>query len=126
MADLQQLYRQMLAEKVGTLKHAAARALWEEARDDHFKRFKDTLKKLGYSRLYVGAYPNGPFSGDYPEMVYAEIPQGSIMEGTPLWRSGVCDLLGGMSCGNGRKTYHQAQLRLHREAMRELRGVYDL
>lgn len=105
------------------LKVAAANAVWEVEIEERFTHFKKELKRLGYKKLFVGAHPKWPVSAA-GNMVFAEPPT-SINGRVALWQ-GVCDLLGGQSCGSGHEHYDQAQLSLPPPAFARFVGVHDL
>ena len=105
------------------LKVAAANAMWEVEIEERFARFKKELKRLGYKKLSVGAHPNWPVS-PAGNMVFAEPPT-CIHGRVALWQ-GVCDILGGMGCGNGHEHYDQAQLSLPPPAFARFAGEHEL
>ncbi len=104
------------------LKVAAANAVWEVEIEERFARFKEELKRLGYTKLSVGAHPN--WKAAMGNMVFAEPPT-RIHGRVALWQ-GACDILGGMGCGNGHYHYDQAQLSLPAPAFARFAGEHIL
>lgn len=109
-----------------SLKEAAAKSLFENELDKRWKLFLEAAKQAGYKRITLGPSEHSTvlIQGN---MVFAEpnIERESFNR-PPLW-AGMCDILGGMSCGNGcGPEAIQAQLRLPSEVFKRYQGVHDL
>lgn len=111
--------------KAPGLKEAVAKSLFENELDRRWKLFLEAAKKAGYKRIILGPSEYSTLLIQ-DNMVFAE-PNIERKDGRPPLWAGMCDILGGMSCGNGcGPNAVQAQLRLPSEVFKKYQGVYDL
>lgn len=134
--DINKMYRafntaNFLAKygKTISLKEAAAKSLFENELDRRWKLFLEAAKKAGYKRIILGPSEHSRVLTQ-GNMVFAE-PNIGRKDGwgssrPPLW-GGMCDILGGMGCGNGFGLKAvQAQLKLPSSVFKKYQGVHDL
>lgn len=115
--------------KAPGLKEAAAKSLFENELDKRWKLFLEAAKQAGYTRITLGPSKHSTVL-TLGNMVFAEPNIGwkndYAFHRPPLW-AGMCDILGGMSCGSGcGPEAVQAQLRLPSEVFKKYQGVHDL
>lgn len=133
--DLRALYEAQTIDKglkytpygqAAQFKENVANAIWETEIERRFKQFKKELKALGYKKVTFGKHPDWR-TGFQGNMVFAEpcvILDGPYIR-VGLW-SGPCEIMGGMSCGNGRPNSDQAQLNLPPNAYKRFEGTHIL
>lgn len=133
--DLRALYEAQTIDKglkytpygqTAQFKESVANAIWNTEIERRFKEFKAELKKLGYKKVTFGKHPDWK-TGFQGNMVFAEPPvvQDDVYVCVALWQ-GVCNIMGGMSCGNGRPNSDQAQLSLPSNAYKRFEGTHIL
>lgn len=115
--------------KTPSLKEAVAKSLFENELDRRWKLFLKAAKKAGYTRITLGPSEHSTVLTQ-GNMVFAEpyIERKNAhgFSRPPLW-DGMCDILGGKSCGNGfAPKAVQAQLRLPSSVFKKYQGVHDL